>query len=256
MATFLENARLISKGISSEPWKSHFNRVFEAINHLQRIHSKAYFDIHNLEAVFTILETARTVGKLPGFKADEIPAVLESFKSVITYTLDATSQFPVDSKSETDAPMRIRPSSDYLRFVQLIQMLQDVESGITGVSIITFNYDIALDFALRSARIYPDYCLPKRDNESTTIKLLKLHGSLNLGRPQDNEDIVHFDQLEDYSRGLRLALIDQPSTSLNVGASLPALIQERWEINIEPPPVIVPPGFYKTEQHEALKDVC
>jgi len=60
MATFLENAKLISKGITDTWWKPHFERVFRAINHLQRVHSKAYFDIHNLEAVFTILETARS----------------------------------------------------------------------------------------------------------------------------------------------------------------------------------------------------
>jgi hypothetical protein len=165
MATFLENAKLLSKGITHEPWKSHFEQVFKAINDLQRVHSKAYFDIHNLEAVFTILETAQTIGKLPGFKPEEIPGVLDSFENVITYTLDVTTEFPVryaiDIPERQDKhPVEISPSPDYKRFVQLIQKLQDAQSGINGVSIITFNYDIALDFALRSCNVYPHYCLP------------------------------------------------------------------------------------------------
>jgi hypothetical protein len=127
MATFLENAKLLSKGITRDPWKSHFERVFKAINELQRVHSKAYFDIHNLEAVFTILETAQTIGKLPGFKPEEIPAVLDSFKSVITFTLDITTEFPVFHGADLPVgpdqtkPIQISPSPDYKRFVQLIQ---------------------------------------------------------------------------------------------------------------------------------------
>jgi hypothetical protein len=255
MATFLENAKLLSKGITQDPWKSHFERVFKAINDLQRVHSKAYFDIHNLEAVFTILETARTVGKLPGFKAEETPGVLDSFKNVITYTLDVTTEFPVRRDPQNNEPIEISPSLDYKRFVQLIQMLQDAQSGINGVSIITFNYDIALDFALRSCNVYPDYCLPN-SLPGGRIKLLKLHGSLNWGRVKDTDDIRYFDQIEAVARNRVISVTpNQAMTNLLVGTDLPTLMSDRWKIDVEPAPVIVPPGFYKAEYHEALKEV-
>jgi hypothetical protein len=253
MATFLEHARLISKGMTKPPWKGHFDQVFDAINNLQRVHSKAYFDIHNLEAVFTILETARTIGKLPGFDSEQIPAVLESFKQVITYTLDSTTRFTVPS--DTNTGVQIQPSTDYLRFAQLVRKLQNPRSGFNGVSIITFNYDIALDLALLNRGIYPDYSLPRRDTVGSTIKLLKLHGSLNWGRVQNSEDIYYFDCLEDFARKVALSLADQKTTNLPVGTNLKSLVKDRWAVEIEPVPVIVPPGFYKAEHHEALKDV-
>jgi hypothetical protein len=138
--------------------------------------------------------------------------------------------------------------------VQLIQKLKDAESGINGVSIITFNYDIALDFALQSCNMHPDYCLPN-SLQGGMIKLLKLHGSLNWGRVKDSDDIRYFDQIEDLARNRVASVIDQPVRNLIVGIELPRLMRERWQIEIEPAPVIVPPGFYKAEQHKALKDV-
>ena len=54
--------------------------------------------------------------------------------------------------------------------------------------VITFNYDLVLDDALRSLSIEPDYCLPpdiiegpRQTADPRTVRLLKLHGSLNWG---------------------------------------------------------------------------
>lgn len=253
MATFLETARLLAKGITKDPWKTHFGRVFDAIDNLQRVHSKAYFDIHNLEAVFTMLETARTIGKLPGFKTEQIPEVIDSFKSVITYTLDVSTQFAVIK--DQNGPVQIQPSADYLRFVQLVKMLLDPESEIGGVSIITFNYDIALDFALHDAGLYPNYCLPKNEARNTAIKLLKLHGSLNWGRVRSGEDIFAYDQLKDYAKDVASNVINHTRAIFQVGMGVQKLIKKQRDIEVESAPVIVPPGFYKEEHHETLKDV-
>jgi hypothetical protein len=254
MATFLENARLISKGITVKPWKDDFDRVFNAINELQRVHSKASFDIHNLESVFTILETARTVGKLPGFEPAQIPQVLDSFKSVITYTLDRTTEFPADPTVQPGG-VRILPSYDYLRFVQLLEKLRDGRSGFNGVTIITFNYDIALDFAIRTRQMTPNYALQSKQPLTAHINLLKLHGSLNWGRTGNGEEIVYLAQLESFATDCALSLSNQHRANLPVGTNLPELMQKYQGIAVEAVPVIVPPGFYKAEEHEALTDV-
>jgi hypothetical protein len=65
--------------------------------------------------------------------------IFDQAKNVITYTLDATTKFTAFRRQQS-GPIEIQPSLDYLRFVQLIQMLQDPRSEIAGVWIITFNY--------------------------------------------------------------------------------------------------------------------
>jgi hypothetical protein len=197
------------------------------------------------------LETARTIGKLPGFDPVEIPAVLDSFKSVITYTLDVTTEFPVYRHPDTNDPVEILPSIDYGRFVQLVEKLSSEPSGIKGVSIITFNYDIALDFALRYFQVHPNYCLSASQRVGM-IKLFKLHGSLNWGRVKGGDRVLSFDELEAIAKKRVESVIDQPTRNLKVGIDL-AFLMKSLNAEIEAAPVIVPPGFYKAEQHEMRK---
>ena len=179
MATFLENSRRLSRRVP-EPWKKDFDLVFHAINELHQVHSKARFDIHNLEAVFTMLEIAKTIRKLPGFEdPDKIAEVVHSFKRVIAYTLALTTLFDVERPS--GGRIQIRPSEAYSKFAQLVKKLGDRNSNFS-VSIITFNYDIALDYALEAHGLSPDYCLRRQNLNSGKVKLLKLHGSLNWGK--------------------------------------------------------------------------
>lgn len=261
MATFLENSRRLSRRVL-EPWKKDFGLVFEAINELQRVHSKARFDIHNLETVFTILEIAKTVRKLPGFEdPDKIAEVVESFKRVIAYTLALTTLFEV--KRPSGDPIQIRPSEAYSKFAQLVKKLGDINSKFS-VSIITFNYDIALDHALEAHGLSPDYCLPRQNLNSEKVKLLKLHGSLNWGKikGEEKKDIYYYDRLVHFAQDQAHRVIG-PAEKINVPIAdeLPHLILNRWPMELEGKKtadietVIVPPGFYKAEHHETIGDV-
>ena len=95
MAEFLDvaNSLLRKKEVDAE--REHFDRVFNAIGALQAVHSKAQLDLTNIESVFTALEIARVLGKLPGSKAEDIPIVISSLKEVIVKTLEMTIEFPL-----------------------------------------------------------------------------------------------------------------------------------------------------------------
>lgn len=80
MYDFLDTAsRLLSIGEVSHK-KEHFNRVFKAISSLQAVHSKSQLDLNNIESIFTALEIANILGKLPGFQSEEIPDVIASLR--------------------------------------------------------------------------------------------------------------------------------------------------------------------------------
>ena len=95
MAGFLDRARDIFAPSPGPEWEDHFRTVFRAISSLQQVHSKSDLNLNNLESLFTTFEMAQTIKKLPGFQADEIPALIDSFKKMIVRTLDLSMQFPV-----------------------------------------------------------------------------------------------------------------------------------------------------------------
>lgn len=98
MADFLDVAsNLHSIGKVGEK-ATHFEKVFKAIGNLQAVHSKSQLDFFNIETVFTAFEVANTIGKLPGFSAEEIPDVLASLKEVIVTTLEQTVNFPIEAR--------------------------------------------------------------------------------------------------------------------------------------------------------------
>jgi hypothetical protein len=72
---------------------------------------------------------------------------------------------------------------------------------------------------------------------------------------KDTDDIRYFDQIVAVARNRVDSVIDQTTRNLIVGTGLPKLMRDRWQIEIEPAPIIVPPGFYKAEHHEALKEI-
>lgn len=98
MYDFLDTAsRLLSTGEVKHK-KEHFDRVFKSISSLQAVHSKSQLDLNNIESIFTALEIANVLGKLPGFKPEEIQDVIASLKELIVATLEQTIQFPTEDR--------------------------------------------------------------------------------------------------------------------------------------------------------------
>jgi hypothetical protein len=70
---------------------------------------------------------------------------------------------------------RIRCSQHYATFAKLISDLSN--KGASPCTVITFNYDLAVDVALHSEGLGLDYGL--NPNERASVNLFKLHGSVH-----------------------------------------------------------------------------
>ena len=158
-----------------------FQTVFKGISSLQDVHSKSELDINNVESIFTAFEMAKILNRFPRHEAAEIDGMIQALKKVISKTLETTLRFPVVSG-------QIHSPEPYDKFVKVLRQLERESRPQQSISILTFNYDIALDYALQFARFNVNYGLQDGD----TIPLLKLHGSLNWTKSVDSDTIVPY----------------------------------------------------------------
>jgi len=249
MNDFLDTAFNLWKTSEVDEKEEHFERVFRAISSLQRVHSKSQLDINNIESVFTALEIAKVLGKLPGFKKEDIPEVINSLKEVIVATLERTIKFPVISYS-------IQPNQSYESFAKLIRYLKEDAHPNRSVSIITFNYDIALDFALYKEGFGPNYCIETSPQQNSyAVPLLKLHGSLNWASLSENGDVTPL-ELDQYFRRYNLRQIHSVKTcGIPIGSQLQEFFKTEHKKEVEEAPVIVPPTWNKADYHKTLAKV-
>ena len=177
MNDFLKRARTLwNSGVFKDEHRE-FQTVFNAIGKLQLLHSKSRFNIQNLEEVFSVFEMAKVLGKLGDFSPNEINSIINSLKKVITKTIEHELKFPVQKREKIVSPVQ------YGNFSKLLHFLTKVAQPKQSVSIITFNYDIAVDFALNeSSYISYNYGFEEEKSNKDDIVLLKLHGSINWGK--------------------------------------------------------------------------
>jgi hypothetical protein len=145
MGEFLDAADLAFKaGRVTGADREHFDRVFKAVGALQQVHSKhGPLDLVNIESVLGAFEMARTLGRLPGFEENEIDALVPSMVRVIERTLELNLAFRRDS-----GPHGALPPVPYESFVKLLQELTGKAKPPHTVAVLTFNYDVALDWAI------------------------------------------------------------------------------------------------------------
>lgn len=247
MAEFLDTARDISVSkdhrIDSESHAA-FERVFKAIQELRISHYKSYINLDDIEAVFGAFEMARLINRMGSYSPDEIKELISSIKKLIVKTLEVTMKYGV-SKGH------IGPIHPYSFFTKLLEKLGN-ESGKYTSSVLTFNYDIALDHALYEQRITVDYGLSS-DDDKGDFKLLKLHGSLNWGKCATCGSIVPYHMKQFFKKfGVRW-FSDATSASLDVGSKL--INHEHCGTPLHTDPILVPPTWNKTEYHGQLGEV-
>jgi len=184
MADFLSTATTLWRTGQVEGVGESFSAVFRAISALQNVHSKADLDIHNLEAVFTAFEMAEALGKFPGLDASEIGGLARAMRTVITATIEQTLLLPMGA-----GPGEPGPPPPYNEFATLIKSLRSDASPKHDVAVITFNYDMALDYTFFANRTPIDYGLGEAAAQNA-LPVLKLHGSLNWGKCENNCGIV------------------------------------------------------------------
>jgi hypothetical protein len=246
MNNFLDMAKDLWNLNKVKDRHNHFNNVFKAIASLQAVHSKCQLDLNNIESIFTAFEIANILKKLPNYTPEEIPELINSLKEVIVGTLEQTIEIPLHS-NQVESP------KPYGEFSNLVSYILDDAYPKRDISIITFNYDIALDLALYVQDIKYHYAL-EDENSRIGIPLLKLHGSLNWANCSKCSKVIpwHF---KDYLSKYSFQNFSQKRTGkLLIGSHL-VNGPEHCSSKVKPSPVLVPPSWNKADQHQALTNV-
>jgi hypothetical protein len=177
--------------------------VEQVRNVLSRGSSRATVDINNLESVFSAVEMMDTLGiekMVLDLDGDQLK---KHFVKGIAGVLMASLKFPIKAKPEI--PPRVTPEGDhisaaecnfdlgiplgYASFTNLLSRLLSSDAQY-GITIVTFNYDIALEAALSIAGIAFSYGLPGVEKPESRVTILKLHGSVNWMSPRAT-DVEH-----------------------------------------------------------------
>lgn len=263
MAEFLDVARdVVARGRAEES-QAAFELAFKGIAELQLAHSKATLDLRNIEAVFAAFEMAVLFGRLGSLTPGQVQGLPDAMRQLIVKTLDVAVRFPIRrgpaTKDWTGEPKReaqVAPPSPYDSLGRFLSVLR--ENG-EAISIITFNYDLGVDYGLSFNNFVIDYCLADAPTDHNVIQLLKLHGSTNWARcaecgtviPWQVRDIVKDCLAECRVKGVRLE--KEADVRLPVRGHLAAIQHCGGTCLAEP--LIVPPTWNKGGHYEAIKQV-
>ncbi len=246
MKDFLNVSRDLLLEGKVEKYRIEFEQVFFAIQKLQKIHSKSLLDLNNIESIYTLFEFSQLINKLPDYPQKDIKKLIASLVRVIVSTLEQSILFSIDNSGVFSS------SGSYGGFVELLKNLNkyNFES-----SILTFNYDVALDIALQNSDLTPYYGFDSNIKKSKFCNLFKLHGSLNWVS-QKSEVKVY--QVADF---LSDAKKDFNSWD-NIGRNGPLILSEKLTNNFSersvkqsPTSFIVPPTWNKSGYHNSLSTI-
>lgn len=236
-ADFIDKAYELSRRRSEQLSFADFEVVFSLINErLQDLYAKSVVDLDNIESIFGLVEMGRLIGKLPRTPADEVEAAARSMRCVLTQTIEHYCGFPFDGST-------LKPNESYGRLAAVVGDRQSRGEG-GQFAFITFNYDIALEFALGYESV--DYSYGLTEILAHEIPLLKLHGSLNwsgcgCGAIQEYP-VARWLQQHPYrgASGLRSVPISQHLGDIPRHCEKAPHLAE---------PAIVPPSWNKTQYH-------
>lgn len=169
---FLVAARLLSERKRELYYKDSFERVFNWIDSLRGSSYYVEFDLNNLEHVFSLAEMSRQLG------LDQGEQLYSDLRCIIAETLDSCQ---INREKGQNLP-----DPHYLKFIEILNVWNDrrrahigrKEDTFESDTIITFNYDVMLDYAMSFKAIQPEYCLSEKPYKDR-FKILKLHGSTN-----------------------------------------------------------------------------
>jgi hypothetical protein len=231
--------------------KSHFDRVDAALTALNTsLYIKSNIGLKSIEDVFGLIEMGVLINKFPGCSSpEEIERLRKSIIRFIVVTIEQTNRYTHERGTATSS------QGDYDKFVEVLvgPLLKQGRS----VSIITFNYDVALDFSLNRKNLEYDYSLSDT-NKPSAIRLLKLHGSINWGSCPKCHSIVPISWRE-YDESHNVTIVDDlvPETlPIRIGSTLNTRRHlGHCQEQLSDEPVLVPPTWNKTEHHRQLSAV-
>jgi hypothetical protein len=121
--------------------------------------------------------------------------------------------------------------------------------------VLTFNYDLTVDYGLHFNGILANYGLDPDFHEGR-VDLLKLHGSLNWTTCEGCRSVVPWTLRQFFQTHSFNTLLEPQTVRLDVGQRLTGFVHCP---NMPPPhvaePMIVPPTWSKTAHYEAIAPV-
>jgi hypothetical protein len=245
MADFIDAAdQLQKRGVLGKSVLADFDQVFEVRGALQSVFSKAALDISNIESLFAAFEMIDLLGlDMADANVRNLPSAM---RNLIVHTLELGIKYPTTRKN-AESIGKIHPPVPYETFLELSQKMM---SARVSVSFITFNYDIALDFALH--RLGPlDYCL-NSEHTLDAIPIMKLHGSVNWARCEKCKSILPYNLGEFFGKRI-FDIRDGGEIDIPISQRLNEKVCCEKELKCEP--VIVPPTWNKTSLHKEISQV-
>lgn len=225
---------------------------FEAVNYardvLRRAKIKSRLDIDNLEEIFTALEMVDTIGGIDGLSAEEACKAQKSLKNLIAITLEQSIQYPVTR--DKNGGVSVQPTYSYSRLASEVNDIR-IRNPSFPITFLTFNYDIAFDYALYHTKARVDYCLDSKKPANRHIRYCKLHGSLHWALERESKKIVGSNL--DFS-----SMFNNHSDMLETKYVCMRVEKNQWNKDIVSDsyfPFIVPPTGNKPYLHSLLKPV-
>jgi NAD-dependent SIR2 family protein deacetylase len=251
MREFLDVADVVREQQRGTQLREEFDLVFRAIAELDPVFAKSTIDVSNIESIFAAFEMADLFGRLGNLKEAEVHRLTSAIKSVIVATLEARLVFPI----ENGAIQPPRPYDAFAKFVQGISCLDPSHPDIepSTVTVMTFNYELAVDYGFYFNRMPVSYCLSPNDGIGG-VSLLKLHGSLNWARCRDC-NVIRATQLQDLLKARQW--IDSFGGPGEVRLPLSLHLQKCSSCGASstPEPLIIPPTWNKTQHYAEIKSV-
>jgi hypothetical protein len=250
MYNFFDKMEHVIAGDKDKSLQDDLARVIRAVVGLERSAARVNVDTNNVESVLGLFEMADLVDKqlIEDDSADR-PDLVATLDRLIAETIEKSLLF------ECGSGPQIRPHDSYAGFAQLIRDInRDHHESCT---VITLNYDCALELALFESGISYRYSLPSEKGLESLMPVLKLHGSLNWGHClQEGGDLhpVMAYRIENYLDRIQV-WPGARQLSLPISHALDLLECPQCHTKCSKTPVIVPPSWNKTAVRDSLKPI-
>lgn len=163
---FLVRSRHLLNSHRALIWKDSFDRVFDFIDSLARAEASLKIDVRNIEHIFSLIEMKRHIS--------EDHELYRDLSRVIFETIDKSWRVRFLNGQH-------QPNEVYRRFSEdIVEIMKERQLNFPGIPstkdhILSFNYDIALDYAFSFKRIPFRYQIDGKDR----FNIFKIHGSMN-----------------------------------------------------------------------------
>jgi len=255
---------LYEDGLTSKEDNEAFELIMQAKEDLERILVKVNLHLNNLETIFSLIEMGKLIDIFPGHIS--IDKLHEAIQRVIVRTIEL----------KTNCYYKPNSADVYNLLAWEIKFLEEQRKPSCS-SILTFNYDVAIDLALERLIGGINYCLHEKQGSSAGgFKLLKLHGSFNWAKHKKNDQggVIPISTkrfVNEYypppqektfitTRDIPIQKQTVKTTfQIDIGSRIDKLNPDFYsgcEVSlIDNSPLIVPPTWSKTEYHTILRNV-